>query len=319
MPLVYSAQTTIMAFYSPFLQNGATRKMLDWNDLRYMIAVAERGSTLAAGQSLRVSQTTVARRISALEQAIGGDLFYRQQSGYRPTALCEALLPHARAVAAEVNIVATLADTHRRQLSGVVRVTTTELYGVTILPPLLQALQAAHPDIHVELDISDGRRDLATGAADVALRLGSMPTDAGLKIRRVAYDRWAVYCSRTYARDHGVPANIGEMASRAIIGGGGPGIWAIYSEWLRASGLENAVTIHFGSSTGLLAAVRSGVGLSVLPTIIGENEPDLIRCLAPSPDKRSVWIATHERAANRPAVRAVSDFLAERIIRLPGA
>ena len=319
MPLAYSAQTTILPVHSPFLQNEGLCPMLDWNDLRYMIAVAERGSTLAAGQALRVSQTTVARRISALEAALGANLFYRQQSGYRPTALCEALLGPARNVAGEVDNITMLADTHRRQLSGTVLVTATELYGVTILPPILQALRSAHPDIHVELDMSDRSRDLATGAADVAIRLGAMPTEAGLKIRRVAYDRWAVYCSQSYAREHGVPATVGEMAGRAIIGGGGPGVWAIYSEWLRGAGLDNAVTIHFGSPTGLLAAVRSGVGLSVLPTLIGENEPDLIRCLSPSSDKRPVWIAAHERAADRPAVRAVSDFLAERIARLPGA
>ena len=59
--------------------------MLDWNDLHYMLAVADRGSTLAAGNTLKVSQTTVARRISALESALGATLFYRQQSGYRPT------------------------------------------------------------------------------------------------------------------------------------------------------------------------------------------------------------------------------------------
>lgn len=319
MLLAYSAQTTILALYSPFLQNEDCPEMLDWNDLRYMIAVADRGSTLAAGQALRVSQTTVARRISALETALGADLFYRQQSGYRPTSLCDALIARARGVAGEVDAIHAIADTHRRQLSGTVLVTASELYGVTLLPPLLQALRTAHPDIHVELDLSDGRRDLATGAADIAVRLGAMPTDAGLKIRRVAYDRWAVYCSQSYAREHGVPANIDEMASRAIIGGGGPGVWAIYSEWLRSSGLDNAVTIHFGSATGLLAAVRSGVGLSVLPTLVGENEPDLIRCLSPAADRRPVWIATHERVANRPAVRAVSDFLAERIARLPGA
>lgn len=319
MLLAYSAQTTILALYSPFLQNRNCPEMLDWNDLRYMIAVADRGSTLAAGQALRVSQTTVARRISALETALGADLFYRQQSGYRPTTLCDALIARARTVAGEVDVIHAIADTHRRQLSGTVLVTASELYGVTLLPPLLQALRTAHPDIHVELDLSDGRRDLATGAADIAVRLGAMPTDAGLKIRRVAYDRWAVYCSQSYAREHGVPSNIDEMASRAIIGGGGPGVWAIYSQWLRASGLDNAVTIHFSSSTGLLAAVRSGVGLSVLPTLIGENEPELIRCLTPPSDKRPVWIATHERSADRPAVRAVSDFLADRIARLPGA
>lgn len=293
--------------------------MLDWNDLRYMMAVAEHGSTLAAGNVLKVSQTTVARRISALEEALGASLFYRQQSGYRPTALCLALLEPTRSIAEQVDMIGAIAQAFKRQLSQTVRVTASELYGVTLLPPILQALRSAHPDIHVELDMSDERRDLATGAADVAVRIGPMPNDAGLKIRRVAHDRWAVYCSMDYGREHGIPTNMDAMKNRPFIGGGGPAVWKIYSEWLIAAGLKDAVTIHFNSALGLLAAVRSGAGLSVLPTIIAENQPDLVRCLPPSQDVRPIWIATHERSQDDAAVRTVSQFLGDALQRLPGA
>lgn len=292
--------------------------MLDWDDLHSMLAVANHGSTLAAGKALKVSQTTVARRISALEATLGTALFYRQQSGYRPTLLCEALLQPARARAREAETISAITDAYRRQLKSTVRVSSTELYGVTILPPLLQKLHDAHPDIHVELDMSDERRDLATGAADVAMRIGPMPTDAGLKIRRVANDRWAVYCSVGYSQEYGIPTNIEQMKGRPFIGGGGPYIWRIYSDWLQTAGLEDAVTIHFNNALGLLAAVRSGAGLSVLPMIIAENLPDLVRCLPPARDHRPIWVATHERSANDPAVRTVSLFLAENLSRLPG-
>ena len=292
--------------------------MLDWNDLRYMLAVADHGSTLAAGQTLKVSQTTVARRISALEETLGATLFYRQQSGYKPTPLCESLIEPARAMAREVARISTIVDTHNRSISGTVRMTATELYGVTILTTLLQELRRLHPDIHVELDLADERRDLATGEADVALRIGPMPKDAGLKIRRVAYDRWAVYCSVEYGRQNGFPVSIADMAGRPFIGGGGPIVWRTYSEWLEKSGLDNAVTIHFNNMVGLLSAVRSGVGLTVMPTVIAENLPDLVRCLPPDKAMRPVWIATHERSANNPAVRTVANFLAERLTKLPG-
>lgn len=292
---------------------------LDWNDLRYMIAVADQGSTLAAGQLLGVSQTTVARRISALEAALGGDLFYRQQSGYRPTPLCDSLLDHVRAMAVEADTIADLAAAHRRQLSDTVLITATDLYGATIFPPLLQKLRELRPEIHVELDMSDAPRDLSTGAADIALRIGTVAHDPGLKIRRVAYDRWTVYCSHGYARDHGAPRTIADMRALAIVGGGGPIIWAHFSHWLHHMGLEDAVTIHFGSASGLLGAVRAGVGVSVLPTIVGDNLPDLTRCMPPSQHRSPVWLVTHDRSRDRPAVRAVTDFLAEQIPRLPGA
>lgn len=114
------------------VQNGA---VFDWDDLRAFLAVAETGSTLAAGKRLRVSQTTAARRVAALEQALGLTLFERRPAGYALTPAGEALVEPARAVAAAAGTVAETAASLSRELTGTVRLTTLEIYAATILPP----------------------------------------------------------------------------------------------------------------------------------------------------------------------------------------
>jgi DNA-binding transcriptional LysR family regulator len=291
--------------------------MFDWNDLRYFIAVAETGSTLAAGRALRVSQTTVARRVAALEQALGVTLFERRQAGYVATPVGEELLVKARTVEAAANIVADAAAGQAREVSGTVRLTTEEIFAVTILSPILRELHDANPGIRIELDTSEQVRDLSGGAAEVALRSSAAPTGGGLIGRRVADDIWAFYCSRDYAAQHGIPAHRGELRNHPIVAGGGTKVWQVYGAWLRENGLEDAVALHHGTATGLLAAVRSGVGLAVLPCIVADLEPDLVRCLPPTPGTtRGLWLLTHERVRHTPRVRVVLDLLADRLAQL---
>src|SRR6476661_8765250 len=110
--------------------------MLDWNDLRYFLAVADAGSTLAAGRGLRVSQTTVARRIAALEEATGVALFDRRQAGYALTPAGQALLPRARAVNSAASGFIDAAASEARSLGGIVRLSTEEIFSVTLLAPM---------------------------------------------------------------------------------------------------------------------------------------------------------------------------------------
>ncbi|MCJ8159545.1 LysR family transcriptional regulator [Sphingomonas sp. LaA6.9] len=291
--------------------------MLDWNDLRYFLAVARTGSTLAAGRALRVSQTTAARRVAALEQTVGLPLFERRQTGYFLTAAGEALVEHAEAVEAAASAFTDAAGSQGREVSGTVRLTAQEIHAITVLAPILRDLHEAHPAIRIELDTADAIRDLGAGAADIAIRTVDQPEGAGLVGRRIALDNWAIYCSREYAAAHGRPRRRTELRGHPFIGGGGDGVWKIYRAWLEANGLEDAVAMHHDSSTGLLSAVRSGIGLAVLPCFVADAEPGLIRCLPPAPGKeRAIWLLTHERVRHTPRVRIVIDFLAEQLIRL---
>jgi DNA-binding transcriptional LysR family regulator len=290
---------------------------LDWNDLRYFLAVARRGSTLGAARALGVSQTTVARRLAALEAALGLVLFERRQAGYAPTPAGETLIAQAEAVEAAAGTFVDAAAAHSRDISGSVCVTMVELYAVTIMPPILRDLHEAHPGIRIVLDTADHHRDLGAGEADVALRGGHVPSDSSLVGRRIAPDPWTVYCSRAYAAAHARPHTAQDLRQHAIIGGGGDKIWPAYRAWLRRHDLEEAVTIHHNSAGGLLAAVRAGAGLAVLPSFIADRDPELVRCLRPSAgDDSELWLLTHERLRHTPRVRAVMDFLGERLTRL---
>ena len=291
--------------------------MLDWNDLRHFLAVARTGSTLAAGKLLRVSQTTAARRVAALEAELGLTLFERRPAGYRLTPAGEALVEKAEAMEAAGNAFADAAATQSREASGMVKLTVDEIYAVTLLAPLLRELHEAHPSIRIELDTTEEKRDLAAGEADVALRMADRPTGGGLVGRRLTTDNWTIYCSRDYAEAHGRPSRRRELKGHAFIGGGGPGVWMYYRAWLERNGLADSVAMQHGTSTGLLAAVRAGVGLAVLPSLIADLDPNLVMCLPPEPqNERGLWLLTHERLRHTPRIRVVMDFLAERLSQL---
>jgi DNA-binding transcriptional LysR family regulator len=289
--------------------------MFDWNDLRHFLAVARQGSTLAAARSLRVSQTTVARRIAALERALGVPLFERRQAGYSLTPAGQELLTRAEQVEASAGRFADAAAAQSRETHGTVRVTTEEIYATTLLAQILPELHAAHPEIMIDLDTSQQVRDLGAGEADVSLRnIKGDKHQAGLVGRQLCVDQWTLYCSRSYAARHGVPTNVAEMRRHPFIGGGGGNLWIHYQAWLRELGLESQVAVHHATSGGLLSGVRSGFGIAVLPCIVADADPDLVRCVPPRPGhERTLWLFTHERCRHTPRVRAVIDFLYERL------
>lgn len=289
--------------------------MLDWNDLRYFLAVAREGSTLAAGRKLRVSQTTVARRVAALEDAVGFPLFDKRQAGYALTPAGEGLLDRASQVDLAATAFAEAAAAEKRDTSGVVRITTQEIFMI-LLAPMLRELHERHPEIMIELDDSQDFRDLGEGEADIALRSAMGDLGPGIVGRRIGPDHWTLYCSRAYAEEHGVPRTRAQLKKHAFIGGGGPKLWRAYSGWLHQLGLDDRVVMHHASAMGMLSAIRSGLGIAVLPAIVADAEPDLVQCTPPRDDHgRTMWLVTHERVRKTPRVRAVIDFLYERLMQ----
>lgn len=289
--------------------------MLDWNDLRYFLAVARDGSTLAAARALRVSQTTVARRIAALEESLGVKLFEKRQAGYSLTPEGHGLVEHAMKVQSALNSFTDAASAQSRDVSGVVKITTEEVYAITLLTPLLIELREIHPEIVIDLDTSQVVRDLGAGEADISLRSTKNESQpAGLVGRQLCIDDWALYCSRDYAARHGVPESREDLLNHAFIGGGGGNLWIHYQAWLQALGLEQQIAMHHATSGGLLSGVRAGFGIAVLPCVVGGSDPNLIQCLPPTPDHgRILWLFTHERVRHTPRVRAVVDFLYDRL------
>lgn len=289
--------------------------MYDWNDLRHFLAVARTGSTLAASRALGVNQTTTARRVAALEQAMGMRLFDKRQAGYALTEAGKELLAAAERVEIEANAFAAQAGAMGRRVSGVIRVTTNEGLANLVMAPALSAFRRLQPEVRVDLLVDERRLDLARGAADVALRTGSRPTEASLVGRRLTSMAWAAYCSRDYAERQGCPNGVESLCRHEVIGAEGPIAALPGWIWLQQAAPEADVVARSSSLTNLISAVRAGLGVTVLPCFLADSDPDLVRCMGPIDGVRSdVWLLTREDLRDVPRVRAFLDFLAAYIV-----
>ena len=144
--------------------------MFDWNDLKYFLAVARTGSTLAAAKSLCLSQSTVQRRLIALEERLGRKLVEHYPTGYRLTPLGKELLPFALGIERAVEAFERHLSSSDQAVTDVIRVTCPEGLAPRFMTPLIDAFQAKYPALHVDLIMTDQRLDLAKGEAEIALR-----------------------------------------------------------------------------------------------------------------------------------------------------
>ncbi|GGF17078.1 LysR family transcriptional regulator [Youhaiella tibetensis] len=278
--------------------------MYDWNDLKFLLAIARTGSTLGAAKALGVNQSTVARRSEALEDALGIQLFERRPGGYRLTARGQELAAMAEAVEAGATHIADTAASWRRQISGTVRVTTTELVATAILAPLISRLSATHPGLTVELIAGDRRLDLQRSEVDVAIRVGSNPSEPSLVQKHLGESVWAIFAARSYADQYGLPGTAGDLAAHTILAGGGDLVTLQPLEWLAEAAAGARIAMRCNSVPNLIAAVRSGVGIGPLP-YTGVDET-VVRCL--DVEWRSdVWLLYHETQRSTPHIRAFLD------------
>ncbi|HWV52883.1 LysR family transcriptional regulator [Pseudorhodoplanes sp.] len=293
--------------------------MIDWSDLRIVLAVARAGSALRAAQALGVNQTTVVRRIAQLEAAIGASLFERKQSGYHPTPLGQRVAAVAGRIEEEVTALESDVDAKQRTLAGTVRLTTSEALASHLVTPLLPDFRKTHAGILIELVADDRRFDLARGDAEVALRTGSRPDGAGIVARRLPNVAWSVYCSRSYADEWGAPSAIEALDGHPIIGFDG----ALGSRpaplFLVRAAPNSKVSARSNSLANLVSALKAGLGIAMLPCLVGDAEPGLVRCLPPVKEVDSeMWLIVREEVKSAPHVRAFADFLAMRIQSMRG-
>lgn len=286
--------------------------MFDWDDLRFFIAVARSGSTLAASRALSVSQATVSRRIAAFEDRVAILLFDRTPTGYTLTPRGEELLVEAEGVEASIRLVESHLEAHKRHIVGDVRVTTVESAASTWVIPMLARLRIQHPDIRVDLETSDAFLDVAAGEADIAVRFGNRPDDPRLVARHLADMEECIYASRDMAIQLGRPAVPAELAKFPIIASSRPR--ERFEMWISDHIPGARIAHRINSLSGEFAAARAGLGAAMLPCLMGDAAKDLVRLLPPIESLRTpCWLITTDRARKRPPVRIVIDYLVEEI------
>jgi DNA-binding transcriptional LysR family regulator len=282
--------------------------MLDWNDLRYFLAVAREGSTLAASKSLGVSQPTVQRRLAALEKQAGRSLVERHPTGYRLTDVGKSLVPFAARIEENVTELERHLTSSDQSLAGVIRVTCPEADIAHLLAPIFDRFHTKYPKLHLEFILTDRKLDLAKGEADIALR-GGKPGDDVLVGRKIVDTPWALYASRDYVERRGKPERSEDLDRHAIIAYTGPMKSLRCVRWLHAAAPNAPTAAYSNSVLGALAAAKTGTGLALLPIHIANTEPDLLCALELPPEfTEPVTLMVHPDLRNTPRIRAFIDF-----------
>ncbi|HSN25607.1 MAG TPA: LysR family transcriptional regulator, partial [Kofleriaceae bacterium] len=249
------------------------RPEVDWDGLRYFLAVARAGTLSGAARDLRVEHTTIARRIDAIERELGAKLFLRNPRGYVATAVGEALVEAAQSMSVEVDRVVRLARGQDVEIEGTVRIATADLLATHVVVPALPALLRAHGQLRVEI-VSDTRQhDLSRREADLALRLGAS-TDEHLITRRLGRLGFGLYTAR--ARRMRVNVRTAPYVAFDESIGRLP-----HDEWLAERAPEARVVLRANRQHTLIEAVRQGLGLGILPCVAADDDASLARLEGP--------------------------------------
>ena len=285
---------------------------IEWDDLRYVLAVANAGSLAGAARNLAVNHTTVLRRIGAFESRLGLRLFERLPTGYVPTAGGEELIAAARHIDDTVTSLERKLAGRDLRLSGAIRVTTTDTLMVSILPEILAEFRAAHPGIETEVALSNVMLNLTKREADIAIRPAKNPPET-LVGRRIAKIAFAIYGSSQYLSKR---RKTDDLAAHQWVGPDDSLADTSVAQWMRSELPESEVVLRSDSVLGLREAARAGLGLAALPCYLGDTSPDLICVHRPIAAMQTVlWILTHRDLRRTARIRAFTEFAAKAFAR----
>ncbi|UAJ11767.1 LysR family transcriptional regulator [Glacieibacterium megasporae] len=282
----------------------------DWALYRTLLSVLDEGSLSAAARVLGLTQPTVGRHIDALEAALGVDLFIRSQRGLEPTDLAFSLHAQAQVMATAAAALLRTASGTAGEVSGIVRISTSDVVGVEHLPPVLTRLRRAHPALVIELALTDRVSDLLAREADIAIRM-TEPTQGALLARRLPSIDLGFHAHSDYLAAAGTPASVGELPAYTLIG------YDTDTRALRAMAatlptLDRAgFAFRADSNLAQLGMIRAGFGIGFCQTAIACRDPALVRVLPEITLPLPLWIVMHEDLKTTTRYRVVFDALAD--------
>ena len=275
---------------------------LNWNDLRFVLAVARSQSLAGAARRLGVNESTVGRRVAQAEQRLGTRLFERSLGLFHPTEAGDAVVAGAERVELEVQAVESAISGADKLAAGSVRLTSVPIVVNRILIPALPPLLRDHSQLRVELIAESRDLSLTKRETDIALRLARPHRDVRAVARRIGRLEYAVYALSSKSTEplpwityHDAMADLPQwrwMAERPIHDRDAP----------------PPVTVN--DAEAIIESVKAGLGKSLLPVAIADKEPGLARLgRAPPPLSRELWLMVHPELRNLIRITVVVDWL----------
>lgn len=288
----------------------------DWNQARAFLATAEEGSLSAAARALGQTQPTLSRQVAALEAALGVALFERIGRALTLTQTGRELLDHFKTMGEAATRISLTASSQSQAIEGSVCITATDLMAAHQLPPILKRLLAAAPGIEIEINASNDLRDLLRREADIAIR-HVRPEQPELTAKLVGEFSAYFYASTEFLDNHGRPRTLEELSALDFIGiaDGGRVIESFNALGLSIS--EKNFKVSSASGPVVLALVKEGFGVMMLPESISDQAPELERVMPEiGPVRFPVWLVAHRELHTSRRIRLVFDLLVEELRKL---
>lgn len=278
---------------------------MNWDDLRLFLAVARKGSISGGAKSLDLQHSTVSRRIHKLEEDLGVRLFERKPGGYEMTTAGENLEIAARRMESEViGIEGTLTGKDLRPV-GPLRVTAIGNMATTVLMPMFASFSRRYPEVTLHIIISNSDVSLAQREADVAIRLTNSPIDTlvGKRIATVASTIYGGvdYLTELHEKEH-EPQWLGVECCD------------FHKAWTKKACDGQAHHFYVDDTMLTQAALREGMGISILPCFMGDQDPALARYCDPDPEwDLGLWLLLHPDLKRTARVLAFRDHMIDSI------
>lgn len=282
---------------------------LDWNDLRYFLAAMRAGTLAGAARALGVKHSTVGRRLTALERALGAAVMIRSEHGLQLTQVGEKLVTHAEAIERSV------AELQNQAAAQSTRVRVAVPTGlVKPITPHFARFRRDHPDISLEFLSSSLPADLNKGEAELAIRVGpitggNLISDENLVVQKICDIGWSLYAAPVYLAGHAAPIDPRNLAGHEVLGFHSRLAALPGAKWIDQHGAGASIVLINREIVEMVTAAAAGVGLAVLPCIVGDGEPGLKRLTPEILGHNPLSVAYRREAALNRSVSVVIRFV----------
>jgi DNA-binding transcriptional LysR family regulator len=288
---------------------------MKWDDVRVLLTLLDMRNLHEASKRLGIDRSTAARRLSNLERRLGTTLFARTRDGLEPTPAADRVRPYAEKMAADAAALAQAARSDESEVTGVVRVATTEAMAAVLVEHGLLSLHDQHPNLVIEILGGNKPVDLLRGDVDLALRVSAL-RHASLRVRCVARLKVGLFAAPSYIERHGRPTTPSRLRGHAIVLPTGDLAQLPEARWLEA---RPGVRIAFRSNSLPTLTSAAARGLGVVPLTVAwgamDRRLELVQTIDAIPT-RAFWLVTPRVGGHRAGVRVVADAIAAIFARL---
>ncbi|RDJ15529.1 LysR family transcriptional regulator [Rhizobium grahamii] len=281
---------------------------MEWSDLKLFLAIARQGTLGAAARSLGLTQPTMGRRLRALEVSLGQTLFQRTADGFVMTDEGAAVFAHAERMEEEALALERELAGQSRQLSGFLRLSSSEWFGAHVLAPVLAEFSLRHPKIVVELLTDSRLLSLSRREADVVVRIAPF-TERDVISRKLLHIDYRLYTRRGAEHPKAGDGAGARLVTMDEAFGGMPDVM-----WLTRLLPKAEITMRSNNRDVQATLCRNGAGLAVLPRPLGDAIADIEPVdLGEAPPRRDTWIGYHRDMKRQARLRALLDLVIERL------